>query len=531
MSPHDTSPEALSPISSASTIRGITVGLYLRISEDKGMRSRAAPWREIGEEVSAQREELEGLAAELGWTVAEVYDDNDTSATDPFTVRDGFERMLVDLQTEMLRGILFYHSDRLARQEYDAARVNRLYQMNPTLVGLSLSGSVDLSTQEGRAMFTMQATMAGIEAANAGRRVARKRKRLAERGIMGGTPRPFGWADDRLSLHPEEAAHLASAIRAVPGGKKVGTVRREWFTLGHKKRQTRKGKERHGERDMPFEHSTVEAILANPRNCGYMTHLPQSERRNRKTRPWMPDHVVYRDGEPVRGPWEPIVTPEEWAACVRTIAERKKERRDGLAEPHDTSEKYLLAGVARCGRCMFPLTANWYSKASPSFERYGYRYACLSSLGGCGGVSRVGPLVEALVETEFLDEVRRSLDEPVVASLVVESVHVERLTAIEKEMDAINERRKAERIPLSLALDLIEELESERLRLSDERRALQASKVKRRTEYPTLLRQWQDYTIAEKKQHLKRSIRAAVVHPQGRGRQPFKPELIEIVWQ
>ncbi|OLT38054.1 hypothetical protein BJF79_28045 [Actinomadura sp. CNU-125] len=508
----------------------IPVGAYLRVSEDKSQKSGAADWREAGEEVHSQLEEIHELAADHGCKVVAVYNDNNAPATDPFIVRKDFERLLPDLESAtVIQGLFFYHSDRLARLEYDAARINRIYQMNPDLIGLSTSGGVDLSTQEGRTMFMMQATVGGMEVYNTKRRVVRKRKKLAVRGVMMGAPRPFGWSEDRLSLHPVESEDLANAIKAIPGGKKIGTIRKEWFAKGYMKKQTKKGLEKHGKRDMPMDHSAVEGILTNPRNCGYMIHLPQSERRG-NNRPWLPDHVVYKDGKPVMGPWKPVVTPEEWAACVEAIKERKEKRSKGLDKPHETSDKYLLSGIARCGKCLFPLTANWYSKQSSSYERYGYRYACLSNLGGCGGVTRVGPPIEDLVEAVFLEEVRRSLGAVVKEEDVDETVHDERLAEIDEEIEEVNRRRKEKRITMTKALDLIEELEGEQVDLKEKRRKLTASKVQRKTEYPTLLKEWEGYTISEKKHRLRQDIRAVIVQPQGRGRQPFNPELIGIEW-
>ncbi|GAA3965849.1 recombinase family protein [Actinomadura viridis] len=512
------------------TSASLPVGAYVRLSEDKALKAGAAAWRREGDQVVDQLEKINAFVAPLGWYVAKVYNDNNTPASDPLIVRGDFEEMLVDLEMGVtIQGIVFYHSDRLARLEYDAARINRLYTINTNLVGKAVTGGTDLSTPEGRSLFMMQATMGGMEIHRNKARISSTNRRLAEQGVMHGGPRPFGWEEDRSSLHPVESEDLAAAIRAVPSGKKVGSIRNEWFGKGYKKRQTKKGREKHGERDMPLDHSTVEAILVNPRNCGYMAHLPQSERRA-GARPWMPDHVVYKNGKPVRGPWEPVVTPEEWAACVETLEDRKKKRKKGLNKPHETSEKYLLAGIARCGKCMFPLTANWYSKNSTSYERYGYRYACLSSLGGCGGVTRVGPPIEDLVESAFLDEVRRSLDAAVNDDDVDETVHNKRLAEIEHEIEEVNQRRKSKRITIAQALDVIEDLEKERAELRSEHRRLMASKLQRKTEYPTLLKHWDGYSIAEKKHRLKRDIRAVIVQAQGRGRLPFKPELIEIEW-
>ncbi|MGW2579867.1 hypothetical protein ACWCYZ_00775 [Streptomyces virginiae] len=90
-------------------------------------------------------------------------------------------------------------------------------------------------------------------------------------------------------------------------------------------------------------------------------------------------------------------------------------------------------------------------------------------------------------------------------------------------------RRRERRISAIRALDLIEELEKEQNDLRRERRKLQALKVQREDASPNLLKDWDGYSVSEKKQRLRQSIRAVMVHPAGRGKR-FDPELIEIVW-
>ncbi|WP_436776032.1 recombinase family protein [Yinghuangia sp. YIM S09857] len=502
----------------------IPVGAYARVSEDKAMKAGAADWREVGEQVAGQFADMDVEAARLGWTITHRYNDNNTPASDPLIVRKDFERMLEDLAAGTIRGILFVHSDRLVRLEYDAARINRLYLINPKLVGRSCVGGTDLSTVEGRAMLSIQATVGGVEVANTKRRVSTTNKKRAAKGHMRGAPRPFGWADDRKSLHPEEAKVLREAILAVPGGKSIGQIRQEWIELGY----TPKANKRSGDTPRKLSHSTVEARLVNPRVCGYVTYLPQVDRRG-AAKPWLPDHVVYKDSKPARGDWEAIVSPEEWEACVGELEARKQARKEGRTQPHSTSERYLMSGIARCGECSFPMTANWYAKGTSSYDKYGYRYACLSNHGGCGKVTRVGPPIEALVEEVFLEEVRRSLGLVTQLPEVDETQFDQRLAEIVAEMADVNERRKAKRISTTTALDLIEELEAEQQELQRSRRQLVVSKVQRRSASPTLLDEWEGYTIGEKKTRMREYIKAVLVHPAGRGKR-FDPALIEIVW-
>lgn len=498
------------------------VGAYARASEDKALKANSADWREIGEQVAQQFSDMDEMATKLGVTITRRYNDNNTPASDPHIVRKDFESMLVDLENGTIRGILFYHSDRLVRQEYDAARLNRLFQLNPRYLGRAVVGGTDLSTQEGRSMLTIQATMGGMEVYSTKRRVARKNKGLAERGHMHGAPRPFGWAEDRQTLHDTEAEVLRQAIIAIPSGLTVGEVRKQWIELGYKPTRNKK---KAGTQSL--QHSAVESRLVSPRVCGYRTYLPQAE-RNGTERPWMPDFLVYKDGKPVMGDWEAVVSPEEWQACVATIEERKRARKE-VRGIHTTSTKYLLSGIARCGKCSFPLMSNQYSKGTTSYERYGYRYACLTTLGGCGGVTRVGPLMDDLVEQTFLLEVRRTLGMAAKEEDIDETKHDVRLAEIGQEIEEVNERRRVKRISMGTALDMIEELEGERDELNRQRRQLFALRVRRQNASPSLLEEWTGYTVSQKKSRLRESVRAVMVHPAGRGKK-FDPSLIEVVW-
>ncbi|MGW0736256.1 recombinase family protein [Streptomyces sp. NPDC002851] len=504
----------------------IPVGSYGRLSEDKALKAGTTD-REEGEQVADQFAKNSKLAADEGWTVVREYNDNNIPASDPMVVRPEFEQMLKDLESGVIRGIVFTHADRLARLEFDAARLNRLYLINPKLIGRAVEGGTDLSTIEGRCMFMVQATLGGVEVANTKRRVSGTNRANAERGRMHGAPRAFGWREDRRTLHPEEAKDLRDAILAIPGGKTVGRVRKEWIALGYAPKATKQRKNADAN-DYNLQHSTVEARLVNPRNCGYMTYLPQADRRGAK-KPWMPDHVVYVDGKPVTGSWEAVCTPEEWAACVETIKARKEARKSGDTLTHGTSEKYLLSGVARCGICSFPMIANWYQKGTSAHDRYGYRYACLSNLGGCGGISRVGPPVEEHVVDLFFAELKKSLGMAHKAEEVDETQHDGRLAEIAQEIEEVNERRRAKRISMSTALDMIEELEEERTELTRARTNLMARKVKPQNASADVLKDWDSYSIPEKKHRLKQSIRAVLIHPAGRGKR-FAPELIEVVW-
>lgn len=513
-------------VTRANTLRAATEGAeaeadmlelfgYARMSTIKGDESAG---------IGRQKGDGSDLARVLGGRVSRWFIDDGVPASNPDIERPEFEAMLIELAAGNANGLVFYHADRLARLETDAARINAIFMRNPRLIGRSATGGTDLSTAEGRAMFTIQATIGTLEVANIKRRVARTNLEEAESGSVPVSPRPFGWNEDRKTVRESEAKLIRQAHEDIIGGKTIGEVRREWIDLGlESKRQTK----RQGAHNL--NHTTVEYRLTNPRLCGYRVYVPQEERRELRQKLWLPDFVVYKDGNPVIGEWDAIVTPDQWKAVVAVIAKRKQVRAEGRTQPHSTSTKYLLSGIARCGICLHPMRATMYAKNSPSYERYKFRYQCLGSEGGCGGVARVGPLVDQHVEKLFLKAQEEDLKGAEPAE-VDDTIHDARLAEIKSEVENVRKRRRENRISTASALDLIEELEQEQRTLLAKSRDLTAEKVRRSSQTPNLLREWKDKTISMKRDGLRRDIRAVLIQPAGRGKRKFDPELIDIDW-
>ncbi|MGW6597876.1 recombinase family protein [Streptomyces sp. NPDC055036] len=514
----------------------VPIGMYRRVSIDQALRGVASSWRGVQEQVKEQDEALRAFVdtdLELkrrGAVIVRDYCDNDTPASDPHIVRDDFEALLRDLESGVIHGVVFLHADRLARLVYDAARVCRVFEMNPTYIGRSVEGNVDLSTVEGRAMFVMQATMGNMEIGNIKRRTKRTNARIARRGVMHSAARAFGWGEDRKTLHEEEAPFLLANIRAVPGGLKVGTFRKKLVDFGYVPQQ-QKNSRPEGVRQA--SHSVAEEILTNPRNAGFRLYVPQDTRRT-SGRLWLPDFIVTdAKGMPVMGDWERACTVEEYWACVHEIQRRKEARREGNGgEVHDTRAKYLISGIARCGKCLTPMWANPYGKGTTSYEKWGFRYACMTIHGGCGGVTRCGPPCDDLVEEAFLTGTRTGLGEEIekAAGKVDETVNDARIEDISTELEEVKQRRIEKRITTSAALDLIEELEKERKKLRSERGVLVQEKKKGELLSPDALSDWPNLSMAEKRVRLTQTIKSVIIHPIGRGKS-FDPEFIEIVWR
>ncbi|MFD0417110.1 recombinase family protein [Streptomyces sp. NPDC127108] len=511
------------------------IGLYRRVSIDKALKGVESPWREVEEQVKEQDEAIRYLVASdavlqrRNAVLVRDYCDNDTPASDPFIVRDDFEHLLRDLENGIIHGVAFLHSDRLARLVYDAARICRIFEMHPDYIGRSVEGSVDLASPEGRAMFVMQATMGSMEIGSLKRRTKRTNARIARKGAMHGGPRPFGWAEDRKTLDAREAEFLLKAIRAVPAGLKVGTFQRQLTEFGYQPVMTKRSRT---DRARTVQHSAAEAILTNPRNAGFRLYVPQDVRRS-SGRLWLPDAILHDDEQnPVLGDWTRVCTPDEYWACVNEIGRRKEARKENSEQVHDTSVKYLLSGFARCGKCLSCMWMNPYTPGTTSHKEWGFRYACLVNQGGCGGVTRCGPLVDEHVTDVFLAGTREGLGDAVEkpAAEIDATVHDARIGEIAKEIGQVNERRRQKRISMSETLNLIEELERERKQLrSKKSRLVQKAKAQKLLS-PDALGDWPNLSISEQRFRLTQSIKSVIIHPIGRGKD-FDPAAIEIVWQ
>ncbi|MFK4147081.1 recombinase family protein [Streptomyces sp. NPDC004065] len=229
------------------------------------------------------------------------------------------------------------------------------------------------------------------------------------------------------------------------------------------------GNPREGTRRMAHHH--VEHILTNPRSVGYRTYHGE---------------ILYGDdGQPVMGDWEPINTVEEWEAVCEAIAESK------------------------------------------------YSYQCSVVNGGCGKVGRVGEPVDKHITRLVLEEKR----EKAAGSDAAEDQRwpgQQELEDVNADIRQLVEAEKAKQISVSTLLQLLpakeklrDELKLERSRFYKEQRQREAMG---RTEDLTE-EEFFDLPIERQQEIILHSLSAVIIHPAGRGKRIFDPDLIEPVWR
>lgn len=191
------------------------VAIYARISLDRS-------GERLG--VTRQVEECRAHAEQRGWTVIEKpYVDNDISAKSG-KPRVQFERLLADIASGDVDGLVSVHLDRVLRRVVDLERILNALDSQPTPVQVSFvnAGDLDLTTASGRLLARILASVASAESEQKGERVRSARRQEALSG-RAHTALGYGYNLDR-SLNPYEVAVIKDVATRLLGGKSLYSI-------------------------------------------------------------------------------------------------------------------------------------------------------------------------------------------------------------------------------------------------------------------------------------------------------------------
>jgi DNA invertase Pin-like site-specific DNA recombinase len=474
----------------------IDVGVYVRISDDSEGEAKG---------VARQRDDCCALAVVRRWEVARVYEDNDFSAYQRHVVRPEFERMLEDLHLGVIKGVVVYNLDRFARQPRDLERAIDIFEARTDYVFATLEGDINLASTDGRTLARVMVAFANKSSADTGRRVMRKQLELASEGKPHGGRQPYGWQADGLTADPDAKREIRAAHRALLAGAKISDIQKDWLIRGvaptSRAGRRFKGAER-------LDHKTVRRILTNPALAGVKVYKGEV--------------VLGDDGAPIKAAWDALCTSEQLSEVIEALEGRRPNRE----RPGTNALRYLLSGIARCGVCNGPMRGQMRRRAGG--DQYQV-YLCDRSgyAKGCGKIARVGAPVDRLVEDLVLADQKRVQLKVNVGSW--SKAHQERLSAVLDDISQIRAACIAKKVSVATVLDLLSELEHERNQLAlskrrAERQGRKAAVVEHTRETFKAL------PLERQRALVLHSLKAVVIHPQGKGVARFNPDLIEPVW-
>jgi DNA invertase Pin-like site-specific DNA recombinase len=461
--------------------------IYCRISDDREGRKAG---------VRRQQEDCEALVKRKRWKVAGIYVDNDVSAWSG-KARPQYRRMLGDMKSGLIDGLVVWHQDRLVRHPKELEEFFEICDAAGVREMATVTGDVDLGTDDGRFHARILGAVARKESDDKSRRIRRKMEELAKEGRgKGGGTRPFGFNEDRVTINKPEAKLIKQAAVRVLAGESIRGICRDWTAKGV---PTVSGG--------GWNPSVVKRILVAPRTAGLREH----------------DGVIVAEAE-----WDPILTKELHERLNLHLGDPRRRKNVG-----GSARKYLLTGFVYCALCDAKLIAR------PKQD--GRRcYCCATGPGfkGCGKIRSLSEPIEELVAESILaamdfSSVDRALKRQN-GSISKERQLLDQIRAEEEALDQLARDFYAERLlsrseflAAKQAIEAkIEESRSELSKVESGRVFMDFPRSER-----ALRTSWEERGLDWRRAVVDAVLERVVLHPAVKGRNFFDPNRVELVFK
>lgn len=436
-----------------------------------------------GAAVDRQVESCRELAERRGWAVSDVLTDNDVSASTG-APRPAYQRLLEMMRSGSVDVVVVYHVDRLTRRLVDLEDVISICERTGTRLA-TVTGDLDLSTDTGRMLARILASVARGEVERKGARQRAANRQRATQGKARWVRRPFGYdmRDGEVVVVEAEAEAIRGAAAAVLAGQSIGAIAKEWNAAGL---PTTTGGE--------WRTSPLRRVISNPRLAG---------------------RSIYKGTDLGPGQWPPILDADTLALVEQKLSDPR--RRTAF----NTTAKHLLSGIAMCGVC----GVDMYGTPAGTGQRRWMAYRCPKY-----HVTRRMDLVDEVVSGVILARLAR----PDAARLLAPDVD---LDALQAEAHDIRERRTALAAMLAEGI-----LPASAVRVQAARLSSQLEEVERAVSAATgdnpaftvatsadVEQAWETLTLAARRAVI-RTLARVTIEQAGRGAR-FAPEQVRIEWK
>jgi hypothetical protein len=394
--------------------------------------------------------------------------------------------MLTDIRTGAIGAVVVWDLDRLYRKLRELEDLIDLAETGHVYLA-TVTGDVDLSNDNRRTYARIKAAIARGETE---RKVARMKARYrqdAERGVAhNGPARAFGYNPDE-TLHPQKSAAVRKAYHDLLAGRSLYGIAKEWNEKGF---TSARGKS--------WTHGGVRSVLLNPRNAGLR---------------------AYRGEIVGTAVWPAIVDQDTFDGVVAVLSNPDRNFGGG-------GRKYLMSGLAVCGRCGENLGSN------PSPRPGGPRiYKCKH----CHGSARK---IEAL-DMFVLDVVAERLSREDAADLISKRDTPDlpalraKATALREQQDAIAVAHANHQVTLSQLIAFNENINAQLAAIKalteDDGRARILKDVIVVGDRDAVLRKIKGYELDGQRAIVDVLLTVTVLPCQARG--PLRTELLPITWK
>lgn len=328
--------------------------IYCRLSRD-----------DDGDMLGVRRQERDArrLCAAKGWTVVEVFLDDDISAWSG-RKRPAYQAMLGAITAGDVDAVVAYDLDRLHRLPKELEHFFDVCDHSGLTRMATVAGDVDLASTDGRLVARIMGAVAKKASDDTSRRIKRLFDDKAEAGEPHGA-RAFGYDVDGTTVRSDEAKFIRAAAKAVLAGESLASIARQWNALGVAPPQRARG----------WSPTTVRTILTGPHQAGLRRHR----------------------GEIVgKGAW-PAVIDKKTHERLRALLNDPNRRRQ------NPPRRGMFTGLFKCGRCGGALVRSSSGKTRSKKQR-GPSWVCHLAPGrvNCGRLGASAPTLESLVQEAVL---------------------------------------------------------------------------------------------------------------------------------
>lgn len=332
----------------------MNIGIYARVSTDTQA--------EQGYSIGTQIEACERKALELGAKHLVRYVDDGYSGAD--MDRPELDKLRADLKMRLLRAVICYDPDRLARNlSHQLIIADEIEKAGAQLVFVSTNFE---TTPDGRLFFSIRGAISEFEKEKIRERSVRGKQGKAAKGKIIQNSKPFGFDWDPINslyvINEEEAKTVRLIYTlCIEHQMSVNKIYQELKRLGLK-----------GKAGKFMHPKTIHNILTKKMYCGRYEQFREVTKKigqkSREIRKNDEDNQVIID-------IPAIVTPETFQAAQEQLAQNR------ILAPRNTKAEYLLRGVLFCPDCGLRLVGSQFighRKRKPD-KLYQYYY-CVSKI-------------------------------------------------------------------------------------------------------------------------------------------------------
>ena len=349
---------------------------------------------------------LTARAQELGFRDIEVIDEDLGRSGSGCEDRPGFERLVTQVCSGDVGGVICVEASRLARNGRDWHRLIELCALVGTVI-IDPEGIYDPGVTNDRLLLGLKGTMSEFELNLIRQRSREAIQQKARRGeLQFRLPAGLFWNDRQIEFESDQ--HVQETVRLVfQKMEELGSVHQVflWFRAAHLRVPVR-GRDGQLIWKLPV-YSTIMRLVSNPFYAGaYAFGRTQLRTRVVEGRARKSKECRWRDQEQwpvlIRNHHPGYITWERYEQIQQTI-EANTHMTPQSGTKAGRGGRALLAGLLRCRRCGRIMRVNYTGAGARVVA-----YSCRGERGvnsGCRGVCFNGPKAEALVVEQLLEAV------------------------------------------------------------------------------------------------------------------------------